>query len=83
MSYKNNLGKFLEQISGAILQRYYVNVKNKIMSTNSQSKPFDDTVTEFSNRPEIIKKMTSLGCTDYESRRFIIEEVLLGKIITD
>lgn len=44
----------IEEFRGAMLQSYYVRVKNKIMTPDDSIRPFMDTINEYENREGIL-----------------------------
>ena len=75
---------YLDEIEGAMLQSYYVRVKNKIMTPDDSIHPFIDTINEYEKRDGLIDKILSEHSGDsseFPNLRLLLECILMSAII--
>lgn len=77
------LNEFLEDIKGAMLQNYYVNVKNRIMQTDESINPFQDTIQTFLENKKVTEGLARFGIKkeDHYYRRMALVGTLKKAIM--
>lgn len=70
----------LSEVSSAMLQRYYVLVKQKILGPDDSIHPFFDTLREFYRRKEIREKL-GVGTRCSELSEFQFRDLLYNQLL--
>ena len=78
-----SLRDFLEELNDALLHRYYLNVKQKVLGAEVGIHPFNDTVEYICTRKDVRTRLIGPGLLDDDYLRKIIRRHLLQAIEGD